>query len=221
MGLGGGTEEVRRLIRDLKTRVLYEMGQSSSLEEEAEALGEALTAIQRELGNCQRCRLHQGRRHLVFGEGNPRAVLMVVGEAPGEEEDLQGRPFVGRAGALLTRMLRAIKLERSEVYITNVIKCRPPENRTPRPDEIATCLPILHRQIQALRPRVILALGGVAAKTLLGRSEGITKLRGRAHRWENIAVVPTYHPAFLLRNPLRKPEAWEDLKLARRLCEAE
>lgn len=207
------------MIRDLRARVLYEMGREPPPPVAGPAEADPLEEIRRELGECRRCRLHEGRHHLVFGEGNPRAALMVVGEAPGEEEDLQGRPFVGRAGALLTRMLRAIGMERPEVYITNVVKCRPPQNRTPRPDEIAACIPTLRRQIEAIRPRVILALGGVAARALLESPEGITKLRGRVHRRGDVAVVPTYHPAFLLRNPLRKPEAWADLKLARSLCE--
>lgn len=171
-----------------------------------------LEQVRAELGECTRCRLAQGRTHLVFGIGNPRAVVMLVGEAPGREEDLRGEPFVGAAGQLLDRMLGAIGLSRGEVYIANVLKCRPPGNRDPLPDEIASCRPFLLKQIEAIGPRLVLTLGGFAAQVLLGTSERITRLRGRFHDLGGIRVLPTYHPAFLLRNPGRKREAWEDLQ---------
>ncbi len=176
-----------------------------------------LAEIREELGECTRCRLHQGRTHIVFGVGNPRARMMFVGEGPGADEDAQGEPFVGRAGQKLNEMIRAIGLRREEVYIANVVKCRPPENRAPLPDEIATCAPFLFAQIEAIRPKVIVALGGPAAQTLLGTREGITRIRGRWHAFRGIPVMPTFHPAYLLRQytPENRRKVWEDLKAAR------
>jgi uracil-DNA glycosylase family 4 len=183
---------------------------------------EALAAVRTDIGDdCSRCKLHaQGRRQVVFGVGNPEADLMFVGEAPGADEDVQGIPFVGRAGQLLTKMIQAINLERDQVYIANVIKCRPPGNRNPEPDEIAMCEPFLFRQIDAIRPRVIVALGSFAAKTLLGSDESISRLRGRVYDFRGAKLVPTFHPSFLLRSPDRKRDAWEDLKRARALLTA-
>jgi uracil-DNA glycosylase len=180
---------------------------------------EALTAIQADLGtDCTRCKLHRmGRRQVVFGVGNPDADLMFVGEAPGADEDLQGMPFVGRAGQLLTKMIQAIQLERDQVYIANVIKCRPPDNRNPEPDEIDTCQPFLFRQIEAVRPKVIVALGSFAAKTLLKTQDSISRLRGRVYEFQGAKLIPTFHPSYLLRSPQFKREAWEDLKRARAL----
>jgi len=179
---------------------------------------EALAAQERALQGCRRCRLCEGRTTVVFGSGNPRADLVVIGEGPGAEEDAQGKPFVGRAGQLLTRMLEAVQLARDEVYITNAVKCRPPGNRNPEPDELAACAPFLAAQLAVIRPKVVLALGSVAAQALLRTREPIGKLRGRVHPFGTAVLVPTFHPAFLLRNP--GPEyrrlAWEDLKLARR-----
>lgn len=175
----------------------------------------SLKAIKEELGECTRCPLHQMRLNIVFGEGNPNADLMFVGEGPGAEEDEQGRPFVGRAGQLLTKMIQAMGLDRSETYICNVVKCRPPENRDPEPFEIQTCKPFLEAQVSAVSPKVIIALGRVAAQTLLGTKESITKLRGRFHVRGKIHVMPTYHPSFLLReepDKRYKREAWTDLK---------
>ena len=154
---------------------------------------------------------------MVFGVGNPDADLMFVGEAPGGDEDIQGIPFVGRAGQLLTKMILAINLERDQVYIANVIKCRPPGNRNPEPDEIATCEPFLFQQIDAVRPKVIVALGAFAAKTLLRTEEPISRLRGRVYDFRGAKLIPTFHPSFLLRSPDRKRDAWEDLKKARAL----
>src|SRR4051812_30502948 len=184
--------------------------------------GEALAVIRAEIGaDCSRCKLHaQGRTQVVFGVGNPDADLMFVGEAPGGDEDIQGIPFVGRAGQLLTKMIQAINLERDQVYIANVIKCRPPGNRNPEPDEVETCQPFLFQQIDAIRPRVIVALGSFAAKALLGSNESISRLRGRAYDFRGAKLVPTFHPAFLLRSPERKRDSWEDLKRARALLTA-
>jgi uracil-DNA glycosylase family 4 len=174
-----------------------------------------LEAIRDELGDCTRCQLHEGRQSLVFGEGNAHTKLVFVGEAPGREEDLQGRPFVGKAGELLTRIIEAIDLRRDEVYITNIVKCRPPQNRNPQPDEIRTCLPFLRRQLEAIRPRIICALGTVAAQTLLETEERISILRGQFYAYQGTRLMPTYHPAFLLRNPQFKRAVWEDMKIVR------
>jgi DNA polymerase len=177
-----------------------------------------LSALRGHLGDCTRCKLHAlGRTQVVFGVGDPLARLMFVGEAPGHDEDVQGEPFVGRAGQLLTRMIEAISLRRDQVYIANVIKCRPPGNRNPEPDEIATCEPFLFEQIATIQPKVIVALGKFAAQTLLRSTAPISKLRGQVFRYRGALLVPTFHPAFLLRSPDYKREAWEDLKKVRAL----
>ncbi len=174
----------------------------------------ALTAIREDLGDCTRCPLHaQGRKQIVFGTGNPYCELMFVGEAPGADEDQQGEPFVGRAGQLLNNMIAAMGLRREEVYIANIIKCRPPGNRTPLPEECAVCSPFLWRQIDAIRPRVLVALGAVAAKTLLAVNESMGALRGRWYQCRGIDLAVTYHPAYLLRNPPAKKDAWQDLQM--------
>ena len=176
---------------------------------------EALAAARADLGDCTRCKLHaQGRKQIVFGVGSPTADLMFVGEAPGADEDVQGIPFVGRAGQLLTKMIEAMGFTRDDVYIANVIKCRPPENRNPDPDEIDSCEPFLLRQIAAIEPKVIVALGSFAAKTLLKTQSPISRLRGRVYAYQGAKLVPTFHPSYLLRSPGQKREAWEDLKLA-------
>ncbi len=172
-----------------------------------------LQRLAEEVRRCRSCPLHQTRKNPVPGEGNPRALLVFVGEAPGADEDLQGRPFVGRAGELLTRIIKAMGLERQEVYITNILKCRPPQNRNPRPDEIRACIPFLWRQLEIIRPKLICALGTFAAQTLLETREKITRLRGRFHPWRGALLMPTYHPAFLLRNPQYKRDVWEDMKM--------
>lgn len=174
---------------------------------------ETLADIRADLGDCQRCGLAPGRNCIVFGDGNPRAKLVFVGEGPGFEEDQQGKPFVGAAGQLLTRIIEAIKLTRSQVYICNIIKCRPPGNRNPEPDEIKTCFPFLERQIAAIQPDFICALGTFAAQTLLQTATPISRLRGRFHAYKGIKVLPTYHPAYLLRNPDRKRDVWQDMKM--------
>jgi uracil-DNA glycosylase len=163
--------------------------------------------------DCRKCGLHRGRTQVVFGTGDPTAALVFIGEAPGHDEDVQGEPFVGAAGQLLNRIIAAIGLRREQVYILNIIKCRPPQNRNPQPDEIAACWPILQAQLACLRPRIICALGTFAAQTLLQTEERISRLRGRFHRLGDIQVMPTYHPAFLLRNPQYKRAVWEDMQL--------
>jgi DNA polymerase len=174
---------------------------------------EALEALRREIGaDCRRCRLCEKRSQVVFGVGDPSARLMFVGEGPGADEDAQGEPFVGRAGQLLNKIIEAIGLRRDQVYIANIVKCRPPENRTPLPDEVATCSPFLLRQIAAIRPSVIVCLGTPAAQAILGTRETITRLRGTFHEIGGIRVMPTFHPAYLLRNPAAKREVWEDMK---------
>jgi DNA polymerase len=172
----------------------------------------SLEAIRSELGDCRRCKLHPYRTQIVFGTGNPQAKLVFIGEAPGRDEDLQGEPFVGQAGQLLNKIIQAIQLRREEVYIANIIKCRPPENRNPEPDEIAACEPFLIKQLQVIRPKLICALGTFAAQTLLKSEAKISSLRGKFHEYQGIPLMPTYHPAFLLRNPNRKREVWEDMK---------
>jgi uracil-DNA glycosylase family 4 len=180
---------------------------------------EALAAIRDDIGDCTRCKLHTlGRQQVVFGVGNPEAEIMFVGEGPGADEDVQGIPFVGKAGQLLTKMIEGgMGIRRDEVYIANVVKCRPPGNRNPEPDEIATCQPFLFRQIEAVKPRVIIALGKFAAQTLLQTDTPISRLRGRAYDYRGTTLIPTFHPSFLLRSPGYKRDAWEDLKLALRL----
>jgi uracil-DNA glycosylase len=211
---------------------------AAELPTEADMLGLAATAdpdapprsaedlldeIRADIGdNCTRCKLcKQGRTQIVFGVGNPRAQLMFVGEAPGQDEDLQGEPFVGRAGQLLTKIIEAIGLRRDEVYIANVIKCRPPGNRNPEPDEVATCEPFLFRQIDVIKPRVIVALGTFAAQCLLKTTDPISRMRGRVFRYRGAQLIPTFHPAFLLRSPDRKRDVWEDMKKVRALLQGE
>jgi DNA polymerase len=258
---------VQEIIADLKSYLEYlrEMGiESMTATEERPRevflnssllppMSPPLEEVRKELGDCRRCKLHRTRRTLVFGEGNKKAILMIIGEGPGYEEDVQGRPFVGRAGQLLTKILQSIHLPREEVYITNIIKCRPPQNRNPEPEEIQNCYPFLLKQIHAIQPQIICALGTFAAQTLLKTNVKITTLRGRFYEFTplespaihggdinkssiplaesslrhtkgegkapsfltgfaGIKVVPTYHPAYLLRNPERKREVWEDMK---------
>jgi uracil-DNA glycosylase len=181
---------------------------------------DSLLNILTDIGDCKRCRLHEGRHKIVFGSGNEQSRLVFVGEGPGADEDQQGLPFVGRAGQLLTQMIEGtaskegIPLKRADVYICNVVKCRPPENRTPQPDEMEICGQFLYRQLQTIRPKAICALGSTAAKALLGTKDGVMRLRGKWHSWRDIQVMVTYHPSYLLRpyNQNAKKEAWEDLK---------
>lgn len=183
---------------------------------------DALVSIRTDIGDCTRCKLHTlGRTQVVFGVGNPEADLMFVGEAPGGDEDIQGIPFVGRAGQLLTKIIEAIDLKREDVYIANVIKCRPPGNRNPEQDEVDTCEPFLFRQIDVVRPKVIVALGTFAARTLLRTLDPISRLRGRVYDYRGARLIPTFHPAYLLRNPSSKRDVWEDMKKVRALLKSD
>jgi len=218
-------QELRRrleYIQDLGIHDLYRRPpQSMNIELPSLApVGDTLPGIIQDIGECTRCRLHQGRNKIVFGAGNPEAKLVFVGEGPGADEDAQGFPFVGRAGQLLTQMIEntsgkeGIPLKRADVYICNVVKCRPPENRTPEPDEMEICGQFLFRQLSVIRPKAICALGSTAAKALLGGKDGVTRLRSKWHKWREIPLLVTYHPSYLLRpyNQNAKREAWEDLK---------
>ncbi len=174
--------------------------------------GDTLERVCSDLGDCTRCKLHRHRNKIVFGAGNPHAELMFVGEGPGHDEDLKGLPFVGRAGQLLTQMIEAMGLSRSDVYIANVVKCRPPENRLPEKDEVSTCMPFLLRQVGAIQPKVIVCLGSCAAQALLSTNKAISRFRGEWFDFRGSRLMATYHPAYLLRNPHAKPEVWSDLK---------
>lgn len=180
-----------------------------------ESRDSSIEAIREDLGDCHRCKLHEHRRTIVFGEGNPEAKLVFVGEGPGAEEDATGRPFVGRAGQLLDKIIAAIGLKREDVYIANIVKCRPPGNRTPEREEVETCEQFLFRQLAFIRPDVIVALGSPAFQCLLRTREPITRARGEWREWNGIKVMPTFHPAFLLRSPDKKREVWEDMKKVR------
>jgi uracil-DNA glycosylase family 4 len=215
-------ENIHELISDLKTYLEYLKGMGITSLPVTENVPEkilpprsetpTLADVRKELGDCKRCKLHRTRKTIVFGEGNEKAALMFIGEGPGYDEDVQGRPFVGRAGQLLTKIIESINLSREEVYIANIVKCRPPQNRNPEPDEIESCNPFLMKQIRVIRPKIICALGAPSAQTLLKTDTKITALRGKFYELEGIRVIPTYHPAFLLRNPERKREVWEDMK---------
>lgn len=229
--------QVRSLLQDLQTLGIDEVPRAdlpSELPpcppgvrwmdqgEEAPCRQESLEEIRADLEDCRRCPLCRGRRNIVFGVGNPHARLVFVGEAPGREEDERGEPFVGEAGRLLDRILFAMGMEREEVYICNVEKCRPPGNRDPKPEEIEACEPFLKRQLAAIRPQLIVTLGRFAAQTLLRDQSPISRLRGTWRAYEGIPLMPTYHPAFLLRNPAGKREVWEDMKqVMRRLRDGE
>lgn len=176
------------------------------------SLRPTLSEIREELGDCQRCRLSKTRQNIVFGSGNPRARLVFVGEAPGYEEDVKGEPFVGPAGQLLTKIIHAIELTREAVYILNVLKCRPPKNRNPRPDEVATCSPFMNRQINTINPDFICALGKFATQTLLQTDRPISRLRGQFYDYQGIQLMPTFHPSYLLHNPEKKREVWQDMQ---------
>ena len=197
----------------------FDSAQSPSLAQGGQDL--SLESIKTDIGPaCTRCKLHAlGRTQIVFGVGHPKARLMFVGEAPGEEEDKRGEPFVGRAGQLLTKIVEAIGLSREQVYIANVIKCRPPGNRNPEPDEVAICEPFLFRQIDTIRPQVIVPLGKFAAQCLLKTADPITRLRGQVFNYRGTTLIPTFHPAYLLRNPSAKREVWDDMKKVRALLQ--
>ena len=198
----------------IKTRKVYSAPPQIAGAVPVEERAVALQAIREDLGDCTRCALHKGRNTIVFGVGNPAARLMFVGEGPGADEDAQGEPFVGRAGQLLNNMIAAMGLKREECYIANIVKCRPPGNRTPEPEEANTCTPFLFRQIDVVRPQVLVALGATAATYLLGARQPLAGLRGRVHAYRGMSLIVTYHPAFLLRDPRQKKEAWADLQIA-------
>jgi uracil-DNA glycosylase family 4 len=232
LGVNGVSADPRWRRRPATTENPTKRNERETIRDEAPAPGtavplalsrsaaEALAAIRDEIGECTRCKLHGlGRGQIVFGVGNPSADLMFVGEAPGADEDLQGIPFVGRAGQLLTKIIEAIGLQREDVYIANVIKCRPPENRNPEPDEVETCEPFLFQQIDRIKPKVIVALGTFAAKALLKTQDPISRLRGRVFDYRGAKLIPTFHPAFLLRSPDRKRDVWEDMKKVRALLQ--
>ena len=215
-------EELSEIMGQLKTHIAYNQSiglEPPSLSPQAIAYLEggpiqptSLEDLREDIGDCRRCKLYQDRTNLVFGDGAPKARLVFVGEGPGREEDLEGRPFVGEAGRLLTRIIKAMELTRESVYICNVVKCRPPNNRDPEADEIDSCLPFLKRQLSLIQPDVICALGRVAAQSLLGKEFRITRERGKWHSFMDIPLMPTYHPAYLLRNPTAKREVWEDIQ---------
>lgn len=205
----------------LQRRLIHmDVGSSTGELKPSENIASSLEDVRIELGECQRCPLHAERKSIVFGEGHPSATLVFVGEAPGADEDAQGRPFVGRAGQLLTRIIEAMKLERKDVYICNILKCRPPGNRNPKPDEIGACEPFLIKQLSTIRPKVICALGTFAAHTLLKSETPITALRGRFQQYQGIDLMPTYHPAYLLRNPAAKKQVWEDMQMIMKRLQA-
>ena len=222
--------ETRHAASSVDTQLTAEAGQAAPLHErvaipqpalsptdlpkEEMTPERALRAIREDIGDCTRCVLHkQGRKQIVFGVGNPRADIMFVGEAPGADEDQQGEPFVGRAGQLLNNMISAMGIRREDIYIANIIKCRPPGNRTPEREECDTCSPFLMRQIEVVKPKIIVALGAVAAKTLLGVNDAMINLRGKIYDFRNTKLAVTYHPAYLLRDPRQKKEAWKDLQM--------
>jgi DNA polymerase len=219
LGVAGvSRESAWREREDITATNVGEVTPLSSKGVEQPVTGGTLQNIRNELGDCTRCKLHElGRKQIVFGTGDEQAKLMFVGEAPGRDEDIKGIPFVGRAGQLLTKIIESIDLSRESVYIANVIKCRPPQNRNPEVDEVETCQPFLFSQIDAIKPKVIVALGTFAAQTLLESSETISRLRGNVYEYRGASLIPTFHPAFLLRSPSRKRDVWEDMKKVREL----
>jgi DNA polymerase len=224
IGVDGISRDVAWRRRAAEPVAPFDSGDSASGVAFAQDIGaDTLEAIRTEIGDdCRRCKLCTlGRSQIVFGVGNPKARLMFVGEAPGEEEDKRGEPFVGRAGQLLTKIIEAIGLTRDQVYIANVIKCRPPGNRNPEADEVESCEPFLFRQIDVIRPRVIVPLGKFAAQSLLKTMDPITRLRGRQFDYRGAVLIPTFHPAYLLRNPSAKREVWEDMKKVRAILQSD
>ena len=223
MGVEGVSKDVKWRQRADAAAAPFDSDDSAGGLILAQGNDDSLAAIQSDIGSdCRRCKLcSMGRSQIVFGVGNPKARLMFVGEAPGEEEDKRGEPFVGRAGQLLTKIIEAIGLTREQVYIANVIKCRPPSNRNPEPDEVEQCEPYLFRQIDVIKPRVIVPLGKFAAQSLLKTMDPITRLRGRQFDYRGAALIPTFHPAYLLRNPSAKREVWEDMKKVRSILQSE
>jgi len=214
----------QRYLQAMQVDVWLHRDRDSGAAVEAPWVEMPLAELEAAVSGCERCGLHAGRTQTVFGTGDPQARCMIIGEAPGAEEDKRGEPFVGRAGQLLNAMLRAIGMSREAVYIANIVKCRPPKNRDPKPEEMVACSTYLHRQIALIRPRVILAVGRVAAQHLTGSTSPIGRMRGQSYAYENgdtgVPIVVTYHPAYLLRSPLEKRKSWEDLRRARDLLES-
>ena len=209
--------QVEAAGKEITSERLQTLNTAPSFDETEMTQQQALRTIREDIGDCTRCVLHkQGRKQIVFGVGNPRADIMFVGEAPGADEDMQGEPFVGRAGQLLNNMISAMGIRREDVYIANIIKCRPPGNRTPEREECDTCSPFLMRQIEVIKPKIIVALGAIAAKTLLGVNDAMVNLRGRIYDFKNTKLAVTYHPAYLLRDPRQKKETWKDLQMVMR-----
>ena len=218
---GRGQPPTPGLRRPAEAQSAKAGGQRAELAPATQSSELDLASIREDIGDCTRCKLCTlGRKQIVFGVGNPHADLMFVGEAPGRDEDIQGIPFVGRAGQKLTQIIEAIGLTREDVYIANVIKCRPPENRNPEPDEVEKCEPFLFRQIDLIKPKVIVALGTFAARSLLKTDAPISRLRGRVYEYRGAQLIPTFHPAYLLRNPSCRREVWEDMKKVRDLLKA-
>ncbi len=215
MTVRGGSRDELEYFRDLGFRDLYVDSARGEIPALVPGSTRDLPALARFLEGCPRCKLSRSRTRIVFGQGHPKADLMFVGEAPGHDEDLQGLAFVGRAGQLLTKIIEAMGSKREDVYICNVLKCRPPNNRNPEPDEVASCIPFLDEQIRLIAPRAIVTLGTFAAQAVLGTDEPIGRLRGRWRSARGVRVMPTFHPAFLLRSPDRKKDVWEDMKLVR------
>lgn len=199
-------------IRAFKWTIDKQINRNQGIRQRDNLKSDSLLALREDIGDCKRCKLSKQRKNIVFGEGNPEASLMFIGEAPGSEEDLQGRPFVGEAGQLLTRLINKMGFKREEVYIANIVKCRPPLNRDPEEDEIESCFPFLKRQIEIISPEVIVSLGRISARTLLKTKIPITRLRGRFYEYEGIPLMPTFHPAYLLRNPKDKWLVWSDMQ---------
>lgn len=206
------------IIKDIKEELKYQVSMGiTETELDLAPLLEgvkplSLASVREEIRDCKRCKLHLKRRNIVFGIGNEEAELVFVGEGPGEDEDIEGLPFVGRAGQLLTKIIEAMDMKRDDIYIANIVKCRPPNNRNPEPDEIESCVPFLKKQLEIIRPRLVCALGTFAAQTLLVSQEKISQMRGRFYSYNGIRVMPTFHPAYLLRNPDEKRLVWEDMK---------
>lgn len=212
--------QLRQILETESAFGLLEVSATGRSQKAGSAKAEALTALYEKFKDCQMCPLARTRTKLVFGSGDPHAELMFVGEAPGFDEDLKGLPFVGSAGQLLTRMIEAMKLSRDKVYIANCLKCRPPDNRNPLPTEILACDPILKSQIDIIRPKVICALGKFAAQTLLNSTEPISRLRGRFFEMSGMKILPTFHPAYLLRNPADKKIVWQDMQLIMKVLQS-
>ncbi len=213
MGLGVGPEDAVRAAGPVAAGDAAPDAAPRSLRASPGTQGSpSLDSLRQKMAACTRCELHKTRTNMVFGEGNPDSELIFIGEGPGRDEDLSGRPFVGRAGALLTKIIKAMGLEREDVYMANIVKCRPPGNRNPEPDEVLECIPFLEEQVDLIGPKVICSLGNVATQTLTGERNGITRMRGGSYEYRGIQVIPTFHPAACLRNPGIKKDVWEDIK---------